>query len=146
MNECCAIIACFDPVIERFKTTGLLLSKYHNICSGVRYSRRDPYKWMSHDGDSGAKCACVLALDNRTTPVSATRVHVISRARKDSVRTDWETEMKEAVPRPHRPASVPPAPNGPRAPRTRARGEPCSWAMRATAGGGAPVAHSRLSG
>ena len=94
---------------------------------------------MSHDGDSAAHCACVRALDNRTTPVSAARVHVISR--KDSERTAWDEGGCAATPYgwfanvlTERRARVSP----------KARGERC--ARRPRPGGGAPVAHSRLTG
>lgn len=50
---------------------------------------------MSYGGDSGAQCACVHALDTRTTPVLDARVHAISRESRACVAGLAET--KEAV-------------------------------------------------
>lgn len=50
---------------------------------------------MSHGGDSGEQCACVLALDTRTTPVLDARVLVISR--EPRARVAGLVETKEAV-------------------------------------------------
>lgn len=50
---------------------------------------------MSYGGDSGALCACVHALDTRTTPVLDARVQAISR--ESRARVAGLAETKEAV-------------------------------------------------